>query len=162
MELVTLMLTRRKFGGFGLLSLAFGGLQASLFVPAVLADDNAALTPDLVFNDTGLMLFPGVQLNHSRQKAESLLNQRFYIQIADTGVVEVKLVDVIDHESTLSTEGFSMVFFTHWKPELSEGLYQVEEPSLGYFPLYFRPMENEGDGFFYEVSAVHLVRNRPE
>ena len=70
------MLARRRFAGFGFASLALGGAPTAFFAQSVIADDRSDLVSDLAFNDTGLTLFPGVQLNHSRKKSGDASRQK--------------------------------------------------------------------------------------
>jgi hypothetical protein len=80
----------------------------------------------------------------SRAKFEALLNQTFYIDTHDHGVVTVKLIAVqatpVTTVQPVTIEQFSLTFRGLLLPSLPTGLYDVSHLSAGRVSLYLKAL----------------------
>lgn len=136
------MIKRREFvaglGGFALL----GGTSAS---PTL-----AATPRRLAVRDVNL------SRGYSKAKFEALLNQTFYIDTQDHGVVTVKLIDVqpglVKPAASNNLEQFSITFRGLLLPPLPSGLYDVSHLSAGKVSLYLKALPPQGSEPVYRAD----------
>ena len=92
----------------------------------------------------------------SKAKFEALLNQTFYIDTPDHGVVTVKLVEVqpgpISTTAPSALEQFSVTFRALLLPPLPSGLYDVSHLSAGKVSLYLKTLPLQGSEPLYRVD----------
>lgn len=89
---------------------------------------------------------PDVNLSSgfSKAKFEALINQTFYIDTRDHGVVTVKLIEVqpalVTAGQSTKLEQFSLTFRGMLLPPLPSGLYDVSHLSAGKVSLYLKTL----------------------
>jgi hypothetical protein len=92
----------------------------------------------------------------SKAKFEALLNQTFYIDSHDHGVVTVKLVEVqpglVKNTASSTLEQFSVTFRGLLLPPLPSGLYDVSHLSAGKVSLYLKALPLQGSEPLYRAD----------
>jgi hypothetical protein len=92
----------------------------------------------------------------SKAKFEALLNQTFYIDTHDHGVVTVKLVEVqpglVKTSASNTLEQFSVTFLGLLLPPLPSGLYEVSHLTAGRVSLYLKALPLQGSQPLYRVD----------
>jgi hypothetical protein len=92
----------------------------------------------------------------SRAKFEALLNQTFYIDTHDHGVVTVKLIEVqpglVKTTASNTLEQFSVTFRGLLLPALPSGVYDVSHLSAGKVSLYLKALPLQGSEPLYRVD----------
>ena len=79
----------------------------------------------------------------------------FRVHVDATTAVDVTLTEVATHDRHPAWESFSLLFMGG-TPAFGQGMYPVEHPALGSFPLFLVPIISDGEGQRYEA-----VFNRP-
>ncbi len=99
-----------------------------------------------------------VNLNrgYSKAKFEALLNQTFYIDTRDHGVMTIKLVEVkpglVKTTASNRLEQFSITFRGLLLPPLPSGLYDVSHLSAGQVSLYLKALPLQGSEPVYRAD----------
>jgi hypothetical protein len=93
---------------------------------------------------------------YSRAKFEALLNQTFYIDTHDHGVVTVKLIAVqatpVTTVQPIRIEQFSLTFRGLLLPSLPAGLYDVSHLSAGRVSLYLKALPQQRSQPMYRAD----------
>ena len=92
----------------------------------------------------------------TKAKFDALLNQTFYIDTPDHGVVTVRLVEVmLSTNSTVRSENieqFSLTFRGVLLPPLPSGSYEVSHLSAGKVTLYLKALPLKGSQPMYRAD----------
>jgi hypothetical protein len=92
----------------------------------------------------------------SRAKFEALLNQTFYIDTRDHGVLTVKLIAIhsipVTTAQPVKIEQFSITFRGLLLPPLPAGLYDVSHLSAGRVSLYLKALPLRGSQPMYRAD----------
>jgi hypothetical protein len=88
---------------------------------------------------------------------EEALHTPFEVRLDDTRQVNLVLEEVTASGVRPGWESFSLIFDGPSPPVFSDGLFEVEHPELGFFPMFVVAVQTDGEGQQYEAVFKRRV-----
>ncbi len=92
-----------------------------------------------------------------RESFADLLAEPFHVVQRESAGFDLRLAEVHEYVSTPRQEAFSVIFHGPADPFMQQGLYHLQNGTLGDLELFLVPIGRDSDGYQYEAVFNRLI-----